>query len=360
MMTRHRRRSPRALSAIAASVNASMSAAMTGAAPAFAAAIATRPEPAARSSTRLPATIAGIVEHVARERLSARPGEGPVGRRQADCAELLLGLLPDRHRLVGDVQRNLRHVRHRLEPRVGADEGFAVGDHAGIAALAEILRSDGDSVYARHQARPRSRRSLQAAHVRHLQDRRAPPDVLARGHRGAQLVRRAMHRGRPRHHHRRHRQHSGKEQGDGRKALSGSHLESQNHAGWLDGALGCVYALEASRAIKEAGGDAGVDVVVFCDEEGHFGSFLGSKSFTGLLQRRGHRQGEEQDTTARRCAMRCTKAGYAGRPRVDDRAGALQGVLRGAYRAGRHAGERGAAHRRRHGDRGDLAVRASR
>src|ERR1044072_4839081 len=65
----------------------------------------------------------------------------------------------------------------------------------------------------------------------------------------------------------------GKTKATGAKALSGSHLESQNHAGWL----------EAARAIKEAGGDAGVDVVVFCDEEGHFGSFLGSKSFTGLL-----------------------------------------------------------------------------
>src|SRR3954453_649169 len=71
----------------------------------------------------------------------------------------------------------------------------------------------------------------------------------------------------------------GKSPAAGRKALSGSHLESQNHAGWLDGALGCVYALEASRAIKDAGGDTGVDVVVFADEEGHFGSFLRSQIF---------------------------------------------------------------------------------
>src|SRR5207249_11964240 len=72
----------------------------------------------------------------------------------------------------------------------------------------------------------------------------------------------------------------------GRKAVSGSHLESQNHAGWLDGPLGCVYALEASRAISEdaATRDLGVDVVVFCDEEGHFGSFLGSRSFIGALE----------------------------------------------------------------------------
>src|SRR4029077_12370262 len=75
----------------------------------------------------------------------------------------------------------------------------------------------------------------------------------------------------------------GKSKATGAKALSGSHLESQNQAGWLDGALGCVYALEASRAIREAGGHTRGDVVVFCDEEGHFGSFLGSRSFTGVL-----------------------------------------------------------------------------
>jgi N-carbamoyl-L-amino-acid hydrolase len=77
----------------------------------------------------------------------------------------------------------------------------------------------------------------------------------------------------------------GKCRASGRKVLSGSHLESQNHAGWLDGALGCVYALEAARAISEdpATQHVGVDVAVFSDEEGHFGSFLGSRSITGVL-----------------------------------------------------------------------------
>src|SRR5437763_9694969 len=79
----------------------------------------------------------------------------------------------------------------------------------------------------------------------------------------------------------------GKTKASGAKVLSGSHLESQNHAGWLDGALGCVYAMEAARAIHEAGGDTGVDVGVFCDEEGHYGPFLGSESFTGLLKEAG-------------------------------------------------------------------------
>jgi beta-ureidopropionase / N-carbamoyl-L-amino-acid hydrolase len=107
----------------------------------------------------------------------------------------------------------------------------------------------------------------------------------------------------------------GKSKARGPKALSGSHLESQNHAGWLDGPLGCVYALEAARAIHEAGGDAGVDVVVFCDEEGHFGSFLGSKSFTGQLTEDDiDRARNKNDGTPLREALKA--AGFAGRPRI--------------------------------------------
>jgi beta-ureidopropionase / N-carbamoyl-L-amino-acid hydrolase len=107
----------------------------------------------------------------------------------------------------------------------------------------------------------------------------------------------------------------GKSKATGSKALSGSHLESQNHAGWLDGPLGCVYALEAARAIQEAGGDAGVDVVVFCDEEGHFGSFLGSRSFTGLVKDEDiDKAKNKNDGTPLRNAL--ATAGWNGRPRV--------------------------------------------
>jgi N-carbamoyl-L-amino-acid hydrolase len=107
----------------------------------------------------------------------------------------------------------------------------------------------------------------------------------------------------------------GKSKATGRKILSGSHLESQNHAGWLDGALGCVYALEAARAIREAGGDTGVDVVVFADEEGHFGSFLGSKSFSGLLTEADIDKAKDKaNGTPMREALET--AGYAGRPRL--------------------------------------------
>src|SRR5450432_3800046 len=68
----------------------------------------------------------------------------------------------------------------------------------------------------------------------------------------------------------------------GPKLLAGSHLESQNFAGWLDGPLGVVYALEAARIINpDPNANGAVEVAVWCDEEGHFGSFLGSRSYVG-------------------------------------------------------------------------------
>jgi N-carbamoyl-L-amino-acid hydrolase len=108
----------------------------------------------------------------------------------------------------------------------------------------------------------------------------------------------------------------GKSRARGPKALSGSHLESQNYAGWLDGPLGCVYALEAARAISEGAATQhlGVDVVVFCDEEGHFGSFLGSRSFIGMLQ---ESEIDAATDRASNISMRqaLAAAGWAGRPR---------------------------------------------
>jgi N-carbamoyl-L-amino-acid hydrolase len=64
--------------------------------------------------------------------------------------------------------------------------------------------------------------------------------------------------------------------GDGPRLLLGSHTETQPHAGWLDGALGVLYALEVARTLGR-----GVDVASWADEEGHYGSFSGSRSFVG-------------------------------------------------------------------------------
>ncbi len=75
----------------------------------------------------------------------------------------------------------------------------------------------------------------------------------------------------------------GRSRGDGRSLLIGSHAESQNYAGWLDGALGVIYGLEVARAFAEDTGCRGlwVDPVAWADEESHFISLLGSRSFIG-------------------------------------------------------------------------------
>jgi N-carbamoyl-L-amino-acid hydrolase len=70
----------------------------------------------------------------------------------------------------------------------------------------------------------------------------------------------------------------GEDSGTGPRLLLGSHTETQNHAGWLDGALGVIYGLEVARTLGR-----GVDVAAWADEEGHFGSFHGSRSFLGDL-----------------------------------------------------------------------------
>jgi beta-ureidopropionase / N-carbamoyl-L-amino-acid hydrolase len=102
----------------------------------------------------------------------------------------------------------------------------------------------------------------------------------------------------------------------GAKLLAGSHLESQNYAGWLDGPLGVVYALEAARVINPDPTISGsVEVAAWCDEEGHFGSFLGSRSYVGAVTEAeiDAARDRNSDRTMRRALQ---DAGLAGRPRV--------------------------------------------
>ncbi|HVC54188.1 MAG TPA: hydantoinase/carbamoylase family amidase [Stellaceae bacterium] len=70
-----------------------------------------------------------------------------------------------------------------------------------------------------------------------------------------------------------------------RRLLVGSHSETQPYGGWLDGALGVIYAVEAARAFGADPDCAGfgVETVAWADEEGHYGQMLGSRSFTGAL-----------------------------------------------------------------------------
>ncbi|TIL21979.1 MAG: Zn-dependent hydrolase [Mesorhizobium sp.] len=62
--------------------------------------------------------------------------------------------------------------------------------------------------------------------------------------------------------------------------LIGSHAESQNYAGRLDGALGVIYGLEIARTFAKTP-DLPIAPVAWADEEGHYISMLGSRSFVG-------------------------------------------------------------------------------
>jgi N-carbamoyl-L-amino-acid hydrolase len=102
----------------------------------------------------------------------------------------------------------------------------------------------------------------------------------------------------------------------GPKLLAGSHLESQNYAGWLDGPLGVIYALEAARVINADTDTRGaVEVASWCDEEGHFGSFLGSRSYVGAVSE-AEIDAARDRTGGRPMREALHDAGLAGRPRV--------------------------------------------
>jgi beta-ureidopropionase / N-carbamoyl-L-amino-acid hydrolase len=111
----------------------------------------------------------------------------------------------------------------------------------------------------------------------------------------------------------------------GPKLLAGSHLESQNYAGWLDGPLGVVYALEAARVInRDPNTNGAVEVASWCDEEGHFGHFLGSRSYVGGV------------TEADIDAARDRNSGKTMRDALRD--AGLAGRARAGYEPGRHIG----------------------
>jgi N-carbamoyl-L-amino-acid hydrolase len=113
----------------------------------------------------------------------------------------------------------------------------------------------------------------------------------------------------------------------GPKLLAGSHLESQNFAGWLDGPLGVVYALEAARIINpDSSINGAVEVAVWCDEEGHFGHFLGSRSYVGGVTDADIDAARDRSSgRTMRDALR--EVGLAGRARVTAERGRHIGYL---------------------------------
>jgi N-carbamoyl-L-amino-acid hydrolase len=112
----------------------------------------------------------------------------------------------------------------------------------------------------------------------------------------------------------------GRHPGPGPHVLAGSHLETQNQAGWLDGVLGVVAALALARA------GLPVDVCAYCDEEGHWGDFLGSRSLVGDVTE------AELDAARNRHDGRLLRAalqevGLAGLPRPTIDSGRYKGAF---------------------------------
>lgn len=108
----------------------------------------------------------------------------------------------------------------------------------------------------------------------------------------------------------------------GPAVIVGSHSDTQPRGGWLDGAMGVMYAIEIARAFGEdaATVDLAVDVVAWSDEEGTYTSFLGSNSFVGQLT-------EE--------ILQHTEAGGETVAEALERVG-LAGVERARFDPGRH------------------------
>jgi beta-ureidopropionase / N-carbamoyl-L-amino-acid hydrolase len=99
------------------------------------------------------------------------------------------------------------------------------------------------------------------------------------------------------------------------RLLVGSHIETQPYGGWLDGTLGVIYGLELARAFAADPDCAGlgIEVAAWADEEGHYGAFLGSRSFIGALSENEINRAKGRDGTPLRDAL--AEAGLAGRRR---------------------------------------------
>jgi N-carbamoyl-L-amino-acid hydrolase len=108
----------------------------------------------------------------------------------------------------------------------------------------------------------------------------------------------------------------GRSRHPGKALLVGSHSDTQPTGGWLDGALGVIYALEVVRALAADGATRAlpVDAVSFQDEESRFVGCLGSRSLTGTLAPDVEKDAVDNRGVALADALR--EAGLADVPRL--------------------------------------------
>jgi N-carbamoyl-L-amino-acid hydrolase len=108
----------------------------------------------------------------------------------------------------------------------------------------------------------------------------------------------------------------GRSRHPGKALLVGSHSDTQPTGGWLDGALGVIYALEVARALAADKGtrELAVDAVSFQDEESRFVGCLGSRSLIGDLAPETEQKAVDRDGVTLAGALR--EAGLADVPRL--------------------------------------------
>ncbi len=77
----------------------------------------------------------------------------------------------------------------------------------------------------------------------------------------------------------------GRSPNPGKALVMGSHSDTQPRGGWLDGAMGVIYALEVARSLAEDAETNGLPVEIgsWMDEEGSYLGCLGASSFTQVL-----------------------------------------------------------------------------
>jgi N-carbamoyl-L-amino-acid hydrolase len=133
----------------------------------------------------------------------------------------------------------------------------------------------------------------------------------------------------------------GRSRNSGKALLIGSHSDTQPTGGWLDGALGVIYALEVARALAadHATRSLPVDAVSFQDEESRFVSCLGSRSLTSALTP----EMEREATDARGVSLReaVAEAGLADAPRMRLERERYAGFVEAHIEQGPHLDEAG-------------------
>ena len=77
----------------------------------------------------------------------------------------------------------------------------------------------------------------------------------------------------------------GRSRNAGPALVLGSHSDTQPEGGWLDGAMGVMYAIEVAQSVSADPRTAhlAIDVAAWADEEGTYTSCLGSRGFVGEI-----------------------------------------------------------------------------